>query len=86
MVSELPHVNVLTKCDLLQAANRATLESIIEPDVTSLIAKVNSETSGSHKRLNEAIGRMVCVTTCVCWVGIESHSRTELCRIVLLTD
>jgi len=54
---ELPHVNVLTKCDLIEDPH--LLDDFFDPDVTTLIARLNSETRGRYRRLNEAMGTLI---------------------------
>lgn len=54
---ELPHVNVLTKCDMVQ--NKETLEAFFDPDVQTLTDELNKNSSGKQASLNHAIGRLI---------------------------
>jgi len=54
---ELPHINVLTKCDMLP--NKKILNEFLDPDVETLIDSLNNETTGPFKRLNQSMGRLI---------------------------
>lgn len=58
---ELPHVNVLSKMDLLSKTSRGQLEKYLEPDAHALLGQVSSESSWGRKyqRLSEAIGNLI---------------------------
>ena len=50
---ELPHVNVLSKCDLLP--NRRALDEFLDADVSMLRQRLDSGTRPAFARLNSAI-------------------------------
>jgi len=54
---ELPHINLLTKCDMVQ--NKTKLEEFFNPDVRSLTEELNKGSTGPHKRMNEAVGTLI---------------------------
>jgi len=54
---ELPHINLLTKCDLVP--NKKALKKYRNPDTVSIIAELNEHTAGRYKRLNTAIGNLL---------------------------
>lgn len=60
---ELPHVNVLTKMDLVEKEQRELLEDesqpYICPDIPTLVHDLNKTTSKKFHRLNEAIGSLI---------------------------
>ena len=56
-IREVPHVNILTKCDLLP--NKKVLHQFFDPDVPDLISKLNIESHESYIHLNQAIGGLI---------------------------
>lgn len=58
---ELPHVNVLTKMDLLSKTAKSQLEKYIEPDPHALLGDVTNESAWGRKyrKLSEAIGMLI---------------------------
>ncbi|KAJ3091241.1 ATP binding protein [Quaeritorhiza haematococci] len=58
---EIPHINVLTKMDLLgeERANSAEMERYYDPDPHLLVEDANSKTRPKFHALNEAIVRLI---------------------------
>lgn len=58
---ELPHVNVLTKMDLLSKSAKSQLEKYIEPDPHALLGDVTNDSAWGRKyrKLSEAIGMLI---------------------------
>lgn len=58
---EVPHINILTKMDLLSKTARNQLDRFLDPDPHSLLADIHSGSKWSEKycRLTEAIGQIV---------------------------
>jgi len=58
---EQPHVNVLTKVDLLSSEARKQLEMYLEPDAHSLMGELTIGTGFGEKyaKLTEAIGSLI---------------------------
>lgn len=58
---ELPHVNVLTKMDLLSKSAKSQLEKYIEPDPHALLGDVSNDSAWGRKyrKLSEAIGMLI---------------------------
>ena len=54
---ELPHVNVLSKCDLLPS--RGSLDEFLEADASALATMLQKGTSPPFYRLNEAICNLI---------------------------
>jgi len=79
---ELPHVNVMTKCDLLQ--NKKELDNYIDPDVPTLVAKLNAETTGTHRKLNHAVGKLIEDYSMVSFLPLDVTSEDSI-ELVLST-
>ncbi|XP_067119376.1 LOW QUALITY PROTEIN: GPN-loop GTPase 3 [Centruroides vittatus] len=58
---EIPHVNVLSKIDLLNKRGRKMLYRFLEPDVNLLLDEDSASTrwSEKYKRLSETIGKVI---------------------------
>jgi GTPase SAR1 family protein len=54
---ELPHINVMTKCDLVK--DKKSLEKLADPDPSSLMAGLEKNTTGKYKSLNLAMGELI---------------------------
>jgi len=54
----LPHVNVLTKCDLLED-KKNVLNKLFDPPMHHLLKKLNQTTTGKFHRLNEALSELI---------------------------
>lgn len=55
---ELPHVNVLSKCDMLKSADQETMELILDPNMDRLVATLKKE-DGPFKGLNNALADLI---------------------------
>lgn len=58
---EVPHVNILSKMDLLSKTARSQLDKYLEPDSLALLGEVKEESAWGrkHHRLSEAIGSLI---------------------------
>lgn len=57
---ELPHINILSKMDLLSKSARKQLDKYLEPDPHSLLADMEKDHwNDKYRHLTEAIGRLI---------------------------
>lgn len=58
---EMPHVNVLSKMDLLSVTERNQLDKYLDPDPKALLGDVTEESAWGrqYKKLSEAIGSLI---------------------------
>ncbi|XP_063984017.1 GPN-loop GTPase 3 [Diachasmimorpha longicaudata] len=57
---ELPHINVLSKVDLLSKSAKKQLDKYLEPDPYSLLADLDDEPwNEKYRSLTEALGRLI---------------------------
>jgi len=58
---ELPHVNVLTKMDLVSkgAQKSRKMEEFLEMDISSIVSRLDKETGPRFKALNNAMGTLL---------------------------
>merc|ERR1712025_717796 len=78
---ELPHINVLTKCDLLKDADEDDLEKYIEADTDAIVADLKREMHPRYKKLNEAMGQLIDEYSLVNFVTLnrEDEDSIALC-------
>lgn len=76
---ELPHINVLTKCDLLPPDR--DVEAFIEGDTDALVSDLRSSMHPKYRKLNEALGQMLEDYSLVSFVVMnrEDEDAIELC-------
>jgi hypothetical protein len=53
---ELPHINILTKCDL---ADKAALEKYLSPSGDTLLRELSASTGPRYRRLNEEMAKLL---------------------------
>ncbi|XP_020818392.1 GPN-loop GTPase 3 [Drosophila serrata] len=85
---EKPHVNVLTKVDLLGAEARKHLEAYLEPDSHNLINELTIGTSFGEKyrKLTEAIGSMIEDFSLVRFFPLDSQDEESMGDLLLQID
>merc|ERR1711862_889626 len=54
---ELPHINVLTKCDLLK--EETDIEKYLEADTDAIVQDLRHSMHPRYKRLNEAMSQLL---------------------------
>ncbi|KZC05351.1 PREDICTED: GPN-loop GTPase 3 [Dufourea novaeangliae] len=57
---ELPHINILSKMDLLSKSAKKQLDKYLEPDPHSLLADMEKDSwNEKYRNLTEAVGRLI---------------------------
>lgn len=76
---ELPHINILTKCDLLH--ENADVDKFLEVDTSHILAELNSAMLPRYRRLNEGMGQLLEDYNLVGFVSLnkEDEDSVELC-------
>uniref|UniRef100_A0A1E1XCX4 GPN-loop GTPase 3 n=1 Tax=Amblyomma aureolatum TaxID=187763 RepID=A0A1E1XCX4_9ACAR len=81
---EIPHVNVITKMDLLNKAGRRKISRFLEPD-TSLLLE-DSRLDERHSRLSEAIARVVEEFSLVKFMPLNIKVEESIGDLLLVID
>lgn len=81
---EIPHVNVITKMDLLNKAGRRKIGRFLEPD-TSLLAE-DDRLDDTHSRLSEAIARVVEEYSLVKFMPLNIKMEDSIGDLLLVID
>lgn len=80
---ELPHVNVLTKCDLIKGGEeeQEAVERYIEGDTQAVVDDLKSSMHPKYRKLNEAMGHLLDEYSLVSFVTLnrEDEDSIELC-------
>lgn len=56
---EIPHINIMSKMDLLDKQNLDSIENYLLPDPTTLIHELNENLPKKYKKLNQALGNLI---------------------------
>jgi len=80
---ELPHVNVLTKCDLIKGGEeeQEAVERYIEGDTQAVVDDLKKGMHPKYRKLNEAMGHLLDEYSLVSFVTLnrEDEDSIELC-------
>merc|ERR1712019_209523 len=76
---ELPHINVLTKCDLLP--EETDVERFLEGDAEAIVKELKTTMQPKHRKLTEAMGQLLDEYSLVSFVMLnrEDEDSIELC-------
>lgn len=86
---ELPHVNILSKMDLLSKGAKKQLERFLEPDAHSLLGDMETTSShfyGSYKKLSKAIGKLIEDYSLVRFYPLNIRDEQSISDILLTID
>jgi len=85
---EMPHINVLTKIDLLEKKEQHEdeMEKYVTPDIPSLISDLNKSSSGQFQKLNEAIGTLLEDYSMVAFVPLNIKDEESVTSLLLQID
>ena len=88
---EIPHVNVLSKIDLLGKEARKQMDVFLEPDTLALTSHSQSESTGSsfeHKyaALSESIGRLLDDYSLVKFIPLDIGDEENISDLLLTID
>lgn len=81
---ELPHVNVLTKCDLLDSED--TLNEILDTDPGRLMADCKTYMPKRYRRLNEAICSLLEEYSLISFVPLNIDDDESIQLVAQVTD
>eukprot|EP00163_Fabomonas_tropica_P001893 TRINITY_DN11399_c0_g1_i2.p1 TRINITY_DN11399_c0_g1~~TRINITY_DN11399_c0_g1_i2.p1 ORF type:complete len:199 (+),score=18.01 TRINITY_DN11399_c0_g1_i2:40-636(+) len=83
---EIPHINVLTKCDLVQ--NKASLERFLNLDPQLLVSELSSGRPGGDKfeRLNEAVASVLDDYSMVSFIPLDPTSPDSIQELMVQID
>ncbi|OXU22904.1 hypothetical protein TSAR_012845 [Trichomalopsis sarcophagae] len=80
---ELPHVNVLSKMDLLSKTARKQLDQYLEPDPSSLLAEENDD---EYQTLTHAIARVIEDYSLVRFLPLNIKDEESIADVKLTVD
>ncbi|XP_055695497.1 GPN-loop GTPase 3 [Lutzomyia longipalpis] len=85
---ELPHVNILSKMDLLSKSARKQLDKYLEPDPMALLSEVNTESAWGrkHQKLSEAIGSLIDSFSLVRFLSLDINDEESINEVLLIVD
>lgn len=86
---ELPHVNVLSKMDLLSKSAKRQMERFLEPDPHSLLADLESTSTkwnSKYRALTESLGNLILDFSLVRFYPLNIKKEGNLADILLTID
>uniref|UniRef100_A0A023F8K0 GPN-loop GTPase 3 n=1 Tax=Triatoma infestans TaxID=30076 RepID=A0A023F8K0_TRIIF len=85
---EVPHVNILSKMDLLSKSARSKIDSYLDPDPHFLIGEVeaNSRWNKKYRKLTESIGKIIDDYSLVKFYPLNLKNEENLADILLTID
>ncbi|KAG5890121.1 hypothetical protein JTB14_027788 [Gonioctena quinquepunctata] len=87
---ELPHVNILSKMDLLSKGAKKQLDRFLEPDSHSILGDIESSGgavfNAKHRKLTEAIGRLIEDYSLVRFIPLNLKSQESIGDILITID
>eukprot|EP00397_Hematodinium_sp_SG-2012_P049482 GEMP01057074.1.p1 GENE.GEMP01057074.1~~GEMP01057074.1.p1 ORF type:complete len:266 (+),score=33.36 GEMP01057074.1:42-839(+) len=84
MFLELPHLNVLTKCDLLEESN--SLDAFVDTDMDSIVRDLNETMHPRYRALNEAFGLLVSDHALVGFVCLNLDEEESIQDVYMLAN
>lgn len=83
---EVPHVNVLSKMDLVRGAEEERLQDFFRTDVDVLVNELSHVTGPRFLRLNEAMGNLLDDFNMVQFVPLDVTDEDSLATLLLRVD
>lgn len=86
---ELPHINVLSKMDLLSKSARSQLDKYLEPDARALLGQVTNEQSAwgrKYRKLSEAIGNLIEDFSLVRFTPLNLNDEESIADLLMIID
>lgn len=85
---ELPHINILSKFDLLSKSKRKQLDQYLEPDPQALLNEVNNDTVWGKKyhKLSQAIGQLIDSFSLVRFTPLDIEDEESINDVLLIID
>lgn len=83
---ELPHVNVLSKVDLLDARTKKELDRYLDPESSDLLSELSKTTSKKYHKLNKSIATLIDDYSLVQFMALDIGEEESVANIVLQVD
>ena len=84
---ELPHINVITKCDLIDTKEKEeTLEKYLYPQKNLILSMLNKSTSTRYQHLNHAIATLIEEYSMVSFVSLNINDDDTVAKVFYHCD
>lgn len=84
---ELPHVNVLTKMDLLSKSAKKQLDKYLEPDAETLVSELSEDSwNFKYHKLTEALGKLIEDYSLVKFLPLNIKDDESIADVKLVID
>lgn len=85
MQLELPHINVLTKCDLL-GKDKKELDKLFNPSMKEVLADLDETAVGKYKGLNRAMGELLTSYSLTAFLPLDLTNKESLTAVLSHAD
>jgi GTPase SAR1 family protein len=83
---EIPHINVMSKMDLLSRRDRQRVESYLELDTVSLVDELGGSMGAKYANLNRAVASILDDYSLVRFIPLNSTSEESISDLLLQID
>lgn len=85
---ELPHINILSKMDLLSKSKRKQLDQYLDPDPMALLNEINNDSVWGKKyhKLSEAIGQLIDSFSLVRFTPLDIDDEESVNDVLMMID
>lgn len=84
---EIPHINILSKMDLLSKSTRKRLDNYIDPDPFSLLADTEGDPwNEKYRSLTESLGKIIADYSLVRFLPLNIKNEESIADIKLTID
>lgn len=80
---ELPHINVITKCDI---ADKEQIEHILDNEGAMMISHNDTLASGKWKKLTETLGQVIDDFMIVSYIMLDMHDEDTVTEVLYRCD
>lgn len=83
---EIPHVNVMSKMDLLDAKSLQKIERFLDPDVDLIMEELSASMRPKHRKLNQVIGSLIDDYGLVSFLPLDKNDEDSITFLVSQID
>lgn len=83
-VLEVPHINVLSKCDLI--ASKPSLDRFLDTDLSVILPNLCAKMSGRFRALNQAIGELIDQYSLVSFLPLNPNDEDSITYLLSNVD
>lgn len=83
---EVPHLNIMSKMDLVRSMDERHMDDYMNPDIDALVTDLSKHTGPRFLRLNEAMGGLLDEFKMVSFVPLDLTDDNSIADVLLMAD